>query len=232
MSTIHFIGGEKGGVGKSVMARLLSQYFVDQEVAYLGLDADQSHATLSRYYGDYTQPLNLDQFESADHIMEYAVEEDRPLLIDLPSQSQRFLDRWIDENGVVDMCAELGIKVIYWYVVDDGKDSVHLLQEFLQKYGNVLTCIVVRNLGRGATFSELDAFSSASETPFPCQITLPGLHPATMRKIDVLDFSFWAAVNAKDSGVDHLSLMERQRTRVWLKNAYLAIETALSEAAR
>ncbi|HSS39597.1 MAG TPA: mobilization protein, partial [Polyangia bacterium] len=26
MSTIHFIGGEKGGVGKSVVARLCAQY--------------------------------------------------------------------------------------------------------------------------------------------------------------------------------------------------------------
>ena len=29
VSQIHFIGGEKGGVGKSVMARLLAQYWID-----------------------------------------------------------------------------------------------------------------------------------------------------------------------------------------------------------
>ena len=29
MATIHFIGGEKGGVGKSLVARLLAQYCID-----------------------------------------------------------------------------------------------------------------------------------------------------------------------------------------------------------
>lgn len=32
MSMIHFVGGEKGGVGKSVLARLLSQYFLDMSI--------------------------------------------------------------------------------------------------------------------------------------------------------------------------------------------------------
>ena len=30
MGQIHFIGGEKGGVGKSFTARLLAQYFIDR----------------------------------------------------------------------------------------------------------------------------------------------------------------------------------------------------------
>ena len=30
MANIHLIGGEKGGVGKSVVARVLAQYMIDQ----------------------------------------------------------------------------------------------------------------------------------------------------------------------------------------------------------
>ena len=90
MSIIHFIGGEKGGVGKSVFSRLLSQYFLDTSQPYVGFDADQSHNTLKRFYEDYTQPLNLDVFESTDQIMEAALEEECNLLVDLPAQSERF----------------------------------------------------------------------------------------------------------------------------------------------
>lgn len=32
MSSIHFIGGGKGGVGKSLNARLLAQYMIDQQI--------------------------------------------------------------------------------------------------------------------------------------------------------------------------------------------------------
>jgi cellulose biosynthesis protein BcsQ len=45
MAMIHFIGGEKGGVGKSVCARLLSQYLLDRELSFRGFDADSSHQT-------------------------------------------------------------------------------------------------------------------------------------------------------------------------------------------
>ena len=34
MSTIHFVGGEKGGVGKSVVAHLLAQLFIDRELPF------------------------------------------------------------------------------------------------------------------------------------------------------------------------------------------------------
>ncbi len=229
MSIIHFIGGEKGGVGKSVFSRLLSQYFLDHSLDYLGFDADQSHATLTRYYQDYTRAIELDHFESIDQIMELALETDRHLLIDLPAQSQRFLDRWIDDNGVLEMCSEMNIPLVYWYLVDDGRDSVGLLDNFIHKYNDMLHCIAVKNEGRGSDFAEINTLLDGlnDNQRFLQQGVLPSLHESTMHKIDKLDFSFWAAANAKDHGLDHLSLMERQRTRVWLKKSFAMIEDKL-----
>ena len=37
MSKVHFVGGEKGGVGKSVIARLLCQYCIDKKLAFTAL---------------------------------------------------------------------------------------------------------------------------------------------------------------------------------------------------
>nr|WP_067286339.1 mobilization protein MobD [Marinobacterium profundum] len=223
MSSIHFIGGEKGGVGKSVLSRLLSQYFLDRGQPYLGLDADQSHATLSRFYPEYTRPVNLDTFDSIDQIMEFATEDEQQILIDLPAQSERFLDRWIDENGVLDMCDELQIPLQYWYIVDDGLDSAALLETFLAKYGSRMNIAVIKNEGRGTNFATIDAvlhFHPATNSGSTQHATLPALHRETMRKIDELSFSFWGAENIKDKNLEHLSLMERQRTRVWIKKTY------------
>lgn len=232
MSCIHFIGGEKGGVGKSVLARLLSQYFLDKGLNYAGLDADQSHATLTRFYQEYTRPVNIDKFESIDQIMEMALATEQHVLVDLPAQSQRFLDRWIDDNGVVEMSADMNIALLYWYVVDDGRDSAQLLKNFLDRYQHSLQCITVKNQGRGSDFAELDAlpaFSGPAAAGNLTQISLPALHAATLRSADKLDFSFWAAANVKDAG-PHLSLMERQRTRVWLKKAYELFDQVLAWA--
>jgi len=48
MSSLNFIGGEKGGVGKSVVARVLAQYFIDNELPFTGFDTDRSHTTFTR----------------------------------------------------------------------------------------------------------------------------------------------------------------------------------------
>ena len=41
MSSLNFIGGEKGGVGKSVTSRLLAQYFIDHSRPFVGYDTDR-----------------------------------------------------------------------------------------------------------------------------------------------------------------------------------------------
>ena len=60
MSYIHFIGGEKGGVGKSLVARVLAQHFIDRSVPFLGFDTDKSHGALLRFYADFAAPAVLD----------------------------------------------------------------------------------------------------------------------------------------------------------------------------
>ena len=109
MSTIHFIGGEKGGVGKSVMSRALSQYMLDQNLLYTGFDADQSHNTLARFYPQFTQPINIDDYEGADQIVEKAVSDDVNLVVDLPAQSERFLNKWMDDNDVASLCEDMNV---------------------------------------------------------------------------------------------------------------------------
>ena len=68
MPSINFIGGEKGGVGKSVAARLLAQYFIDKGRAFTGFDTDRSHTSFTRFYSDYAAPVVVDTYEGLDHI--------------------------------------------------------------------------------------------------------------------------------------------------------------------
>lgn len=222
-ANIHFIGGEKGGVGKSVLARLLAQYWIDKEVPWRGFDTDRSHGALLRYYADYSTPLVTDQAENLDAVMETAVESGDRILVDLAAQTEDALHRWIADADVLAMADELGVALTFWYVMDDGKDSTSLLQRALERHGEAANYVVVRNHGRGEDFRLFDSSPVAArlaELGIPL-VDLKGLHRPTMRKIDALDKSFWAAVN--NTGSDQggsLGLMERQRVKVWLKHAY------------
>lgn len=225
MSHVHFIGGEKGGVGKSVVARLLAQYFIDHEIRFSGLDADRSHPALLRFYNDYSQAIELDNYQSLDQIMESALESEQRILIDLGAQSQHAIFNWANDSGVLEMAEELSVQLVYWHLLDGGNDSVSLLSDLFERYGDQLQYILVKNLGCGDNFSLFD------DAPVKEQalelgakiVTLPALHSPTMLKIDATNASFWAAVHNNDNKAG-LSLMERQRAKVWLRHVYQALD--------
>ena len=48
MATLHFVGGEKGGVGKSFVTRTAIQYLLDRGVDFALFDADRSSSDIKR----------------------------------------------------------------------------------------------------------------------------------------------------------------------------------------
>lgn len=219
MSRIHFIGGEKGGVGKSVVARLLAQCHIDRNLPFQAFDADRSHGALLRFYADYSKAIALNDFDSADELMEAAVEREQSVLVDLAAQTSQPLQRWIDDNDLLTMAIEEGVRVVLWHVLDDGADGIGLLQRLFDKYRTDASYVIVKNFGRGSDFSAFETASirDTAEELGAAVIDLPPLHRGTMHKVDHLDLSFWAAANNKQTG---LGLMDRQRIKVWLRKTY------------
>jgi cellulose biosynthesis protein BcsQ len=100
MAHIHFIGGEKGGVGKSLVSRIVAQYLIDKEIPFLGFDTDRSHGALMRFYAGYASPVLANRYEALDAIVEAAAEQpERRILVDLAAQTHDPLVQWMDEFG-------------------------------------------------------------------------------------------------------------------------------------
>jgi hypothetical protein len=222
MANIHLIGGEKGGVGKSVVARVVAQYFIDRGIPFLGFDTDRSHGSLLRFYSDYASPIVVDRYESLDNIVEAAsANPEQRVLVDLAAQTHDPLVKWMDDSGVLEMAGELSLSLNYWHVMDSGKDSVDLLKKLLDRFGSRLNYVLVLNQLRGENFDILEK-SGEKVRALGLNariISLKRLHEAVLTKIDAASSSFWAA---KNKGADGkvLGLLERQRVKVWLNNAY------------
>ena len=223
MASINFIGGEKGGVGKSVLSRVLAQYHIDKEKPFVGFDTDRSHSSFIRFYSDYAHPTVVDSYESLDAIAN-AVEQkpDQNVIVDLAAQTFAPVARWISDSNFFEAFSELNAAVNFWHVMDDGKDSVDLLGRLFDTYGRAANYVIVLNYGRGNDFS---IFKRSAEHQRAIDmgatiIELPRLHDACMRKIDQQNTSFWAAANNRAAGADALGILERQRVKAWLRNAY------------
>jgi hypothetical protein len=220
MSNIHFIGGEKGGVGKSMTSRLLAQYLIDNGVAFIGLDSDQSHGTFSRFYSDFASPLIIDDYDSLDQLIILAQENPQnDLIIDLAAQTSSRLGKWIEESDALSLFKELDCQVYLWHVMDDGADSMNLLNQLLNRYPqDYLQFVVVTNLGRGECFEHFENSPTYQKAKDRNAIfmTLAKLQPQLAARIDFSNTSFWGAAN----NVDVMNMIERSRVRVWLKNNY------------
>jgi hypothetical protein len=221
MSTIHFIGGEKGGVGKSVVARLVAQRCIDQNLPFVAFDADGSHGALLRHYANFASPIDLAKFESADQIMGAATDAEQRVVVDMPAQSERFLSSWINEAQILDLAAEGGVGVLFWHVIDDGKDSLTTLARLLENFGPKARFVIVKNHGRGRDFSLFDNSDvrRKAESLGATILELPALYAPVMQKIDQFDASYWAAAHNPEFAPQAFSRMDRQRLKVWLKAA-------------
>ena len=227
MSTIHFVGGEKGGVGKSVFARTLAQYMIDRGETFAGFDADNANGTLTRFYGQFSQSVDLNQFERTDIIIEKACSESLHAVVDLPAQSQANLSDWIYQNELLAFCKDQGIEVIFWFLMDQGKDSGHLASTFLNQFSGELPIVLVKNYGCGRNFEGVDELLKLYDNcPDIVSMELAELYSSTMLKIDHADIDFWGAAN---DATTSMTMMERQRVKMWLKRCYTAIDISLLE---
>jgi len=230
MSSLNFIGGEKGGVGKSVVARVLAQYLIDKDLPFMGFDTDRSHTSFTRFYSDYAAPVLVDSYEGLDQVVnvfETANEGQTPrVIVDLAAQTAAPLARWIKDSDLLSLLADMGIGVNFWHVADAGKDSVDLLDRLLDAYGAGPNYLIVKNMGRGTDFSQLEASPAMAKALSlgAKVVTLAQLHEASMRKIDRQNVSFWAAIHNR-SETDALGMLERQRVKNWLRKSYESFDS-------
>ena len=225
VSHIHFVGGEKGGVGKSVVARLLAQWFIDHAVPFAAVDADLSHGALVRAYADYAQTVDMSDPTSADQIIDRALGADRRVLIDLPAQSLRFLWTWLSEANVFAFAKEMGLRMSFWHVSDGGFSSVKEIERALDLFGDRFEHKVVKNLGRSKNFSQFEDSNAKRRLDQlgGKTVELPELDAAAMFKVDRLGSSFWGAIHSVEP--EGLKPLERQRVRLWLERCYVQLES-------
>jgi hypothetical protein len=105
---------------------------------------------------------------------------------------------------------------------------VELLRRLLDRFGQRLNYVIVRNHLRGDDFTILDRSGQLVRARGlgAKVMDLRHLHDAIVQKIDARNATFWAAKNSDAIDGAALTLMERQRLRLWMSHAYGGIEAA------
>ena len=233
MADLHFIGGEKGGVGKSLVARTLAQYLLDNNTPCTLFDTDRSNPDLARVYGQ-VQLCRLAVFsegerfeDTANQVFSAAIEQ--RVLVNLPAQVFPAMKKWYEDNELFTIAPEEKVRFFIWFVTDGGYDSLSLLAKSLAFYQNHAQHIVVRNWGRNE-FNDWDEIIASKENTrleellsqySPTLIDFPKfIGTAERNRIDALSLTFGQARDDKESNA-----ISRQRVKKFLRSAYEAFET-------
>jgi hypothetical protein len=200
MTMIHLIGGEKGGVGKTFVSRCLLAYFTIQDWDFDLIEADSStgdvasihpatHITLSDHPHRYAEP---------DIIFSKAIK--KPVIVNLPSNTQGVLNRWIKQVNLLSLAEQNDISLLHWFVTDGCYASIQLLQESLADLNQQIPHLLIRNRGRlnGIDFSYLD-----QDTLYQKALKAPNL-------LDIFDFPMLGSAEQYFVDRHHLNLIEAQ----------------------
>jgi hypothetical protein len=109
--------------------------------------------------------------------------------------------------------------------MDTGKDSVDLLRRLLDRFGTGLAYVLVRNQVRGTDFTSLEqSGEQARAIAMGARVvSLKKLNEHVIQKIDGASSTFWKA-KSSERDPSGLGLMDRQRVKMWLRDAYREID--------
>ena len=225
LGTIHLIDGEKGGVGKSFVARTMIQYALDKDFPFTAVETDRSNPDVAGVYKDICQYAVLTedekQADKADRIFEMGMEKD--VIVSLPSQVHRAMKSWIEKNQLLTLGNEYGVSFCKWFVCNGEYDSIRLFLASLNCYEKRMTHILVRNLGLCDEWSPIDEDEAVQKLIKKYRVKIidfPKLGHKERYKINQHRLRFDNASEYKDFGV-----LGKQRVVNFLKAAYRAFDS-------
>lgn len=131
---VHFILQGKGGVGKSFVAAILTQYFDNRAGAVQPFDTDPVNDTLAQYQGFNTKRVeilteeNMIDAREFDGLMEDILASDKVCVVDNGASTFVPLMAYMVENKVVPLLEQSGKQVFIHSVVTGGQAFTDTLQ--------------------------------------------------------------------------------------------------------
>lgn len=239
------VHGDKGGVGKSMVAQALADYLMSKGVKVAIVEADTQNPDCARMYNK-NLPLTHTNVRSENgwmDVMDFVMKHpDHTIIMNTPAGIGEYMRT--DMHSFADFlkAQEMPVEMELWWVMNVQHDSVNLLSEAYKAYGQHFARVrVVCNLHyAGGDKSAHGPFVLWHESPLKAQIEnrqgltifFPGLHIRVVAKVldpkKVMPFSDAVdAVVGESVGLEH---SERWKLQQWLNDCRTAFEPAFAQA--
>jgi len=217
--------GEKGGVGKTTIARVLADYLVARKLAFRAYDGEGVTGQLMRFHPEQTLPIEFTDAAGISPVLDHLMDGGNAhlALVDLGARAGNDLKSWLYRGGVLEESAagRLGVTVVY--VLGGAVDSVGHLKECLAALGKDVKYLIVKNMGVASHFTVYEQSHIRQEllSAGAQEMVLPALDTTVFQSVDraSIPFSAFAESNAGNFGYT-----ERRYCRTWLRECFSALD--------
>ncbi len=217
--------GEKGGVGKTTVARVVADFLSARDTTFRAFDAEGSTGQLLRFHPDVTAAVEVDNAATIAPVLDYVMEAGgrRLALVDLGARSGEDVKGWLYRGGALEEAeaSRLGITVIY--VLGGAVDSVGHLKECFSALGREVSYVIVKNFGVAGKFDVYDNSNVRQELLAigAREIDFPALDGSVYQSVDRASVSFAAFAEGQGG---NFGFTERRYCRTWLRECFAALE--------
>jgi len=216
--TIVLVAGDKGGVGKSCLARAIASYLIENGVRYRGYDGDDTNPTFFRFFPD-VQRIHTKSPKGFEALIN-GLEGDEPCqLADLGAGTSIVLGQFIDQTGFLELAASYGSRIVFVFVLAPGADSAGLLQILAERYGNKVTYVIARSNAIPGTWDLWEGSKTRKrllEDLGAVEIAIPALDAEAFSLADRHSLQWTAAATDK-----RLPLACRSYVHRWINKVYV-----------
>lgn len=226
MAIIHFVDGEKGGVGKSLFTRVLVQYFCDRDLSFELIDADPKKDVFLTCGGKSIIFSEAeDHFYDADELFALALKQ--TIIVNLPSNISEALNGWIERNQILKLGYKHQIKLVKWFVSTGQHESIDEVVTSLNYWKENIPHIIVRNHFKYGDWAEIETdqgLREALEKWVSLRVDMPAL---SRRERDYLENHRipFGSINTPPH-VQELGILGLMRIQGFLEDTFDSIDSA------
>jgi hypothetical protein len=228
---VVLIGADKGGVGKTTVARTLLDYFADRQVRARAFDTEVPKGTLKRFYPDLVDVVDINHVPDQMRIFDTVNSTDASVtLIDVSAGLLSPTLRALRNIGFIEAAKKGHITFVVFHILGPSIASLDEIVGTADYLGDG-KYFMVKNFINNTYFFDWDEATHAAyfkRIPDAVEITIPKLPEMAAERVDLASVPFATFIeNKKQSGDPaSYSFVLRGYVRHWLDNVWAEYDRA------
>jgi len=222
---VVLIGADKGGVGKTTVARTLLDYFAHHRVRARAFDTEVPRGTLKRFHPNVTDVVDINYVPDQMRIFDTVNSTDATVsLIDVRAGLLSPTLRALRDIGFIEAAKKGEITFLVFHILGPSIASLDEIAETAAYLGDA-KYFMVKNSINNAHFFEWDEATHAAyfkTVPRAVEITIPKLVEMATEQVELASVPFATFIANKKQGGDpaSYSFVLRGYVRHWLGNVW------------